>query len=131
MTIRLQPCGTAQARLVDPNGQPVAGYKDQYLILMIVAPGVDPGSRDPADAKRPVAEVDYLTRIDSINYLKEPMSDALGRIVFPALIPGATYRISVRPRAGQAGRPPFRKDFTVKPGETLDLGDIVIEKPRS
>jgi hypothetical protein len=131
MLVRLQPCATAQARMVDPNGQPVAGYKDQYLILMIVAPGVDPRSRDPADAKRPLAEADYLTRIDSINYLKEPTSDAQGRIVFPALIPGATYRISVRTRAGQAGKPPYRKDFTVKPGETVDLGDIRIEKPQS
>ena len=130
MTVRLQPCGTAQARLVDPNGQPVASYKAPYLILMIVAPGVDQVSRDPADQNRLIADADFLTRIDSINYLKEPTSDAQGRIVFPALIPGATYRISVRPRAGQAGKPPFRKDFTVKPGETLDLGDILIEKPQ-
>ena len=129
MTVRLQPCGTAQARLVDPNGQPVAGYQDQYLISMIVTPGAFRRSRDPADAKRLFAEADYLTRIDSINYLKEPMSDAQGRIVFPALIPGATYRISTRTRAGQASKPPLHKNFTVKPGETLDLGDIVIERP--
>ncbi len=50
--------------------------------------------------------------------------------MLPVLIPGATYRIYdfttfVR---GQAG-PALRKEFTVKPGETLDLGDIRIEKP--
>ena len=55
-----------------------------------------------------------------------PVSDAEGRIAFPALIPGATYRVIDRPRGGP---PTFRKDFTVKPGETVDLGDILIEKP--
>jgi hypothetical protein len=45
------------------------------------------------------------------------------------LIPGATYRIIDRtPFRGPDG-PQFRKDFTVKPGEILDLGDILIEKP--
>ena len=131
MTVRLQPCGTAQARLVDPNGQPVAGYQAQYLISMIVTPGASRASRDPADANRLLAEADFLTRIDSINYLKEPTSDAQGRIVFPALIPGATYRISIECSLGQANQPPVHKEFTVKPGETLDLGDILIEKPKS
>ena len=56
--------------------------------------------------------------------------DADGRITLPVLIPGATYRFIdyttvVR---GQTG-PEIRKEFTVKPGETLDLGDIRIEKP--
>ena len=60
-----------------------------------------------------------MTAIDPINYGDGPASDAQGRIAFPALIPGATYRI--------AG---LSKEFTVKPGETLDLGDIRIEKPR-
>ena len=98
------------------------------MISMIVTPGVDRRSRDPADANRLVAEADFLTRIDSINYLKEPTSDAQGRIVFPALIPGASYRISGP--TSQASKPPLHKDFTVKPGETLDLGDILIEKPQ-
>jgi RNA polymerase sigma factor (sigma-70 family) len=129
LTVRLQPCGTAQARLVDTKGQPVAGYRAQYLILMTVTPGSFRGSRDPADANRPFADADYLTRIDSINYRNEPTSDAQGRIEFPALIPGATYRISNRSQAGQASRPPLQQNFTVKPGETIDLGDIVVEKP--
>ena len=47
--------------------------------------------------------------------------------MFPALIPGATYRLMDRtPRRGGGQT---RKVFTVKPGETLDLGDIRIEKP--
>ena len=48
------------------------------------------------------------------------------RIVFPALVPGATRRqTAARTPLG----PELRKEFTVKPGETLDLGDIRIEKP--
>jgi hypothetical protein len=130
MTVRLLPCGTAQARVVDPNGEPVAGYRAQSLILMTVTPGASRGSGDPAVEKHPFADADYLTRIDSVNYRKEPTSDAKGRIVFPALIPGATYRVSNRARARRADPPPVPKEFTVKPGETLDLGDIPIEKPR-
>ena len=58
------------------------------------------------------------------------MSDAQGRLTLPVLIPGATYRfvdstVAVRGVTG----PKVRKEFTVKPGETLELGDLVIEKP--
>jgi hypothetical protein len=35
------------------------------------------------------------------------------------------YRLSDRSGPGKV-----RKEFTVKPGETLDLGDILIEKPQ-
>ena len=80
--------------------------------------------------KRLSGEADYLTRIDPINYSKTPVSDAHGRIAFPALIPGATYRISDYSMIGDSKRSiHVRKEFTVRPGETLDLGDVVIEKP--
>jgi hypothetical protein len=59
------------------------------------------------------------------------VSAADGRIVFPALIPGATYRILDRTTARTQNRPQLRNEFTVKPGETLDLGDILIERPSS
>ncbi len=59
-----------------------------------------------------------------------PKTDAEGRITLPALIPGALYRITDFSTAkDDAKGPQVRKDFTVKPGETLDLGDILIEKP--
>jgi protocatechuate 3,4-dioxygenase beta subunit len=128
-TVRLQPCGTAKARLIDSKGQPVANYRDPYLITMVLTPGADPASRDPADANRISAEAAPLTRVDSINYEKDPTSDTQGQVVFPALIPGASYRVSPSIRANRMSQPPA-KTFTVKPGETLDLGDVVIEKPR-
>ena len=73
------------------------------------------------------ANVSTLNGIDPIHYADGPMSDTLGRITFPALIPGATYRRT--PRNAQEAS--SNTEFTVRPGETLDLGDIVIERPRT
>jgi hypothetical protein len=77
-----------------------------------------------------MARDDYclLLYVDPISYEKNPTSDAQGRLVFPALVPGATYRIIDRTAARTPSGPQLRKEFTVKPDETLDLGDIVIEK---
>ena len=131
ITIRLEPCGRATARLVDPRGQPIAGYREEFLISMIISPGPSSTSRNPADAGLLANVGDLLVRIDPINYAKPPISDPQGRITFPALIPGATYRIADRTTIASASGTPRRKDFTVKPGETLDLGDILIEKPNT
>ena len=50
----------------------------------------------------------------------------------PVLIPGAPYRISdVFTLSDQDQVAKIRKEFTVKPGETLNLGDILVEKPQS
>jgi RNA polymerase sigma factor (sigma-70 family) len=117
VTVRLQPCGTAKARLVDSSGKPISGYRGSHLISMVVS---------PSDSVFRYQEA-TLASIDTINYADSPVSDALGRIVFPALVPGAPYHLAIFGKAGtQSG-----KDFTVKPGETLDLGDFVIEKPNS
>jgi hypothetical protein len=117
-TVRLQPCGTARARLVDTGGKPIAGYggsRGSRLVSMVVtAPHLFRHQEST------------LAVIDNINYGDGPVSDAQGRIAFPALIPGAPYRIS----NFKAGTQRF-KDFTVKPGETVDLGDFVIDEPRA
>jgi hypothetical protein len=127
VTIRLEPCGTAIARLVDAGNKPVAGYHDQYMISMIVRFGPDPAGGGPAVANALLSESGFLATIDPINYPVPPQSDALGQITFPALIPGANYRIVVRnPPAA-----PVHQDFTVKPGEATALGDILIGKPQA
>ncbi len=129
LTIRLQHCGTAVARLVDAKGQPLARRRGEYSLSMNVSPGSNSMSRDAADANRRSTEGPPLTRIDPFNYAKAPESDSQGRITFPALIPGASYRVVDRTTLRNPAVAQIRKDFTVKPGETLDLGDILIEKP--
>jgi RNA polymerase sigma factor (sigma-70 family) len=126
VTVQLQPCGAARARLIGPDGRPIAGFRDPRLIAMIVSPG--PLSlRTVPPPSQPVADLDALSAIDPINYANPPTSDAEGRIAFPALIPGATYIV----RTFTANRRLlFHKEFTVKPGETIDLGDIQTEQPQ-
>jgi hypothetical protein len=65
-----------------------------------------------------------------VNYAAEFHSDAQGRLIFPALIPGAPYRILDATAARGGGGPEIRREFTVKPGEALDRADITIARPR-
>jgi hypothetical protein len=129
IVVKLQPCATAKARLVGPGGKPLAGYQHPSLISIVVTPGEFNGVKSQKD-RTTLADQDILTNIDTINYAKVPVADGQGRIVFPALIPGAMYRISDQSTRRTPVGPQLRKEFTVKPGETLDLGDILIEKPQ-
>jgi len=127
VTVRLEPCVTARARLIDPDGKPIGGFSKPWLISMVVTPGPFNSIKARKEGLL-LADEARLPAVDPINYEHDPVSDVQGRITFAALIPGATYRIIDRtPFRGPDG-PQHRKDFTVKPGETLDLGDIVIEK---
>jgi hypothetical protein len=69
-------------------------------------------------------------RLDTANYPDVFRSDADGRLAFPALIPGASYRVVDRSPVIGGGEPAIRKEFTVKPGEAVELGDILIARPR-
>ena len=132
VTVRLEPCGSARAWLVDPDGKPVARPVPNLSITMVVTPGpVRNNSPNENDKNSLLTADEYdLTTIDPINYERELAPDAGGRLTLPVLIPGATYRIIdytmfVR---GQTG-PEVRKEFIVKPGQKLDLADIRIAKP--
>ncbi len=130
LTVRLEPCGAAKARLVNSAGKPLTQYAlGSYFIVMVATPGLTRGApqRDPA---QPLADEGTLAQIDPINYAGPIASDTDGRFALPVLIPGATYRFIDRTTVQDPAGPQIRKEFTVKPGETLDLGDILIEKPR-
>jgi hypothetical protein len=131
VTVRLQPCGQVKARFVGPDGKPVAKLNVWPYFQLLMTPGpnrsgfVDRGKLLTADAA-------FMPNVDPKHYPNELATDSEGRITLPALIPGAPYRISdwstfnVQDKGFQ-----LRKEFTVKPGENLDLGDILVEKPAS
>ena len=123
LSVRLERCGTAKARLVNSGGKPVKGQS--ILIDLIVTPGVNVRARDENPGVL-VANSSDPFRFDPKHYRPFPASDAQGHIVFPDLIPGATYRFSAT-YASQGPRD--QKEISVKPGETVDLGDILVEKP--
>ena len=127
LTLRLEPCGAARARLVDPSGKPLARIPAGWVILLVVTPGQYPVPRPPPKDNPLEPDQAFLSDVDPINHPRTFATDPEGRVAFPALIPGATYRV--------IDRLPLRnpetklvRDFIVKPGETLDLGDIVIAK---
>ncbi len=132
VTVRLEPCGSARAWLVDPDGKPVTKPVRSLRVLIVVTPGPVSNTFSNPNVKTLIlaADAGILTDVDPINYETELAPDAGGRITLPVLIPGATYRfidytMVVR---GQTG-PEIRKEFTVKPGQKLDLGNIRIARP--
>ena len=131
VTVRLEPCEAARAWLVDPDGKPVTKPVRNLIITMVVTPGPARNSFSNGKAAGLLsADEGGLTNVDPINYETALAPDALGRITLPVLIPGATYRFidSTTYVRGQTG-PEIRKEFTIKPGQKLNLGDIRIAKP--
>jgi hypothetical protein len=130
LTVRLQPCGQAKARFVGPDGQPVAKLNVMGYFHLLMTPGavrpfyVGGGEQLAADEA-------FLSNFDYKHYPNGPSTNADGRVTLPDLIPGAPYRISDWSTVNDLSRGiQLRKDFTVKPGETLDLGNILVEKPK-
>jgi hypothetical protein len=129
VTVRLQPCGRAKARFVGPDGKPIAKYQPRFEF--IATPGPSRYSRNPKDLTELSADDEMMANIDRKHYWPQPASNAEGRITLVSLIPGALYRLGDFSTINDQGKGmQVRKEFTVKPGETLDLGDILIEKPQ-
>jgi RNA polymerase sigma factor (sigma-70 family) len=128
VAVRLEPCGTARCRFVGPDGRPLGRYDAGFLTTMVITPG--PSSQgNPAKDGPLLADEAPLSRLGRRAVENPFVSDAQGRLTLPALIPGATYRIADPTSITAGGEPAIRKEFTVKPGEALDLGEILIEKP--
>src|SRR5262249_29780928 len=131
VAVRLQPCGRAKARFIGPDGKPAARLNLGPYVEFLMTPGrssaglVDRGEPLAADAV-------HLASLNPNLKWSDFATDPEGRVTLTALIPGASYRISDWSTVNiqNKGYQP-RKDFAVKPGETLDLGEILVEKPES
>ncbi len=131
VTVRLEPMGAARARLVNAEGKPIAIRLPPAFVTMVVTPG-PPASRTESNSGQLFADEGSLSQVDPVNHAQALASDAAGRVKIPDLIPGATYRLIDRSAMrGAVGAQFVRKEFRVKSGETLDLGDIRIENPQS
>ncbi len=98
---------------------------------LLITPGTHSFlQKGPAELAKLEADAAFLPNIDPRHYQRPngPLTDADGRITLPNLIPGALYRLSDYSTKDQDKGVQIRRNCTVKPGETLDLGDILIEK---
>ncbi len=122
VTVRLEPCGSARLRVVDDKGKPLAGHQPA---LWLLAPRGPRPARKDALLEGPAAKYTVTAvragEIDPTHHGKGPRTDAEGRVVLPALIPGATYRIG--PSDGPA------REFTVRAGQVLELPDLRVAPP--
>ena len=124
MIVRLEPCGSAKARLLNSQGKPVKGFPTLPNLIWLELV-VTPGTSDRRLAEETVlADELGVCFVDHKHYW-DLRSDGDGHCTFPALIPGATYRIIGQ---GITANKIFQKDFTVESGQMLDLGDVTITR---
>jgi hypothetical protein len=123
LTIKLQPCGQAVARFVDPAGKPIAGHYP--MIDIVVTPGAYRYDRDAAQKGLLAADEEFLANVDRHNYWKGPVTDAEGRCTFRALIPEMTYRLHTSNKKGMAAQ---AREFTAESGRTFDAGEITFAR---
>jgi hypothetical protein len=110
LLVRLAPCGSATVSLVDgPHG----ARRDLDLV-------VTPGPPLAAAVKRGAlaAEVMTVQGVFDERGKQVPPEIQKGRITFPALIPGATYRLPL-PRGAV-------KEFTAEAGKAVDLDAVPV-----
>jgi hypothetical protein len=92
---------------------------------MVLIPGLPRYSPEAWQNGKLAADAVHLANIyrQTYQYNQGGRTDDKGKLKFPALVPGLTYRIWWEGKKGIVYR-----DFTVKSGEALDLKDITIER---
>jgi RNA polymerase sigma factor (sigma-70 family) len=121
VTVQLRPTATAHALLKGADGKPIAGRKvgDESIDpLLVITPG--PYSMEfTANFDIDDTQGDFVHQVglDPVHD-QNRRSGPDGRVTIANLIPGARYRFRDR-------------EFTPLPGQSIDLGDVAVQKPRN
>ena len=121
----LQPCGSATAKFIvedEDNREKMIEMRSPTLSFRL-SPGVAKYDFRSIQAGKLAADEDFNGNVDRLNYgffsnSGPKLDDELG-ITYPALIPGATYRLQTTFDQSWG-----YKEFTVEPGQVLDLGEF-------
>src|SRR5262249_41984713 len=110
-------------RFVDANGKPVVGHWPE--VEMVFVPG--PHRYSPESFKRGEFAADsvHLANVYRKGYQSNSRTDKEGRVVLRGLVPGVTHLLTA---IAQGGR--ILREFTVRPGEELELKDVVLGPQR-
>ncbi len=124
VTVMLEPCGSARARFVDPTGKPLRKVmllsNPKFGLEMVIHLSSSGNAQDQADN----FATTLVDNIDHDRYDEVLSTDGQGQIIFPSLIPGATYRVM----AGERGWV-MKKEFVAQAGKTVELSEITITPP--
>jgi 5-hydroxyisourate hydrolase-like protein (transthyretin family) len=115
VTVRLQPAASARVRLTGADGRPLADGNASHAffdLTLIITPGPDFEELNHNMDLTPSDTV-YQAGLDRF-VDRELRSGPDGRATISSLIPGAPYRFHGR-------------DFRPEPGQTVDLGDVVVK----
>jgi hypothetical protein len=121
LVIQLRPCGQATARFVAPDGKPLVKFTPPLQIVVTPGPSFWTNNRERFDGEF-ISDMTFVGNVDQINHRPLPRTDRQGRCTFPALIPGATYRLPQLLASGKQDE----FDFTVESGQYLQLPDITL-----
>ncbi|HEX5443655.1 MAG TPA: carboxypeptidase regulatory-like domain-containing protein [Pirellulales bacterium] len=120
-TVVLQPCATVIGRVVDADGQPVAGAWVDMRVPDEVA-------GRPDAKRRPVAERVIHPRQIQLPLINLTATGGDGRFRLARIPPSVAYELDGFVEGGANWRTRTRH---VKPGETIDVGDIKPIDPTS
>jgi protocatechuate 3,4-dioxygenase beta subunit len=118
VTVRLRPTATARFLLKDADGKLLANSEPEWPIYLKLVITAGPDFEEiNNNINLIVGDFAYQVSLFPFHN-RQHRSGPDGRVTMINLIPGARYR--------------FRgHEFTPEPGQTIDLGDVVIAKPPS